>query len=98
VDSSWVTYLLGPAGAAGLCLLFIMTGFLVPRNYHKRILDENEKLRQANDALAEANALLRDTNKDLAASGQLTNQVFTALLGIATAKQDSQPRTGKTRS
>ena len=83
MDSSLVTALLGSGGAAGVALILILLGILVPRPYHQRVLEENEKLTQANDVLAAANAQLREANSNLTSSGQLTNQVVTALLEIA---------------
>ena len=87
MDSSLVTALLGSGGAAGVALVLILIGVLVPRPYHQRVLDENEKLTQANDQLAAANAQLREANQNLTSSGQLTNQVVTALLGIAAERR-----------
>lgn len=83
MDSSLVTALLGSGGAAGVALVLILLGVLVPSTYHKRVIEENEKLAQANDVLAAANAQLREANSNLTSSGQLTNQVVTALLDIA---------------
>ena len=90
MDPSLVTALLGSGGAAGVALVLILLGILVPRPYHQRVLDENEKLTRANDVLAAANAQLREANNNLTASGQLTNQVVTALLEIA-AEHRSAP-------
>lgn len=87
-----MAYLLGSGGAAGLTLILIMAGQLVPRTYHKRILAENTRLQQANDILTAANSQLRDANASLSSSGQLTNQVVTALAQIASQERGS-PKT-----
>lgn len=87
MDSSLVTALLGSGGAAGVALVLILLGILVPHPYHKRVIEENEKLAQANDQLSAANAQLREANSNLTSSGQLTNQVVTALLDIAAANR-----------
>lgn len=93
VDSSIVSYLIGGGGAAGLALVLILTGVLVPKPYHQRVVDETERLQQANDTLARANEQLREANNQLASSGQLTNQVMTALLTLAAGRQNTLPAT-----
>jgi hypothetical protein len=91
VDSSLIDYLLGSGGAAGLALLLILTGVLVPKPYHKRLEEEIEQLKQANDTLAKANEQLRESNNQLASSGQLTNQVMTALVSLAAGQRTAVP-------
>ena len=83
MDSTLIGYILGPAGAAGLTLLLILLGVLVPKPYHERILQQNAKLQAANDTLTAALADEREQNARLASSGQLTNQLVNALIQVA---------------
>lgn len=78
-----VAYLLGPAGAAGLTLLLILTGVLVLGRDHKKVLRQVEKLQEANDIQAKSIEQLQEVNRTLSSSGQLTNQVITAMMEIA---------------
>jgi len=93
VDPEIVHYLLGAGGAAGLALLLILIGQLVPQRYHKKALEENERLQGVNDSLVKANEQLREANTQLASSGQLTNQVLTVLVSLAQGRQAALPGT-----
>jgi hypothetical protein len=87
VDSSVVNYLLGGGGTAALTLVLILTGVLVTKKEHDRVTEENDRLQKANDALIRSNEQLREANIQLGSSGQLTNQVMTALVTLAADRQ-----------
>jgi|SRR5215472_14220392 len=91
MDPQLVQYFIGPAGAAGLTLLLVLLGQLVPKRYHQKALEENKRLQDANDALAAANEQLRQANNQLSSSGQLINQVMTILAGLAAGRQAVLP-------
>lgn len=93
MDSAIVHYMLSYGGAAGLCLLLIMLGLLIPKNAHDRELkaeqDKNHKLSEANERLQAALDIERETNERLANSGQLTNQLVSALIGLANERREA---------
>lgn len=90
MDASIVEYLLGPAGAAGLTLLLVLTRRLITRQEHERVLQQVEALQITNADLMKANADLRETNRSLTSSGQLVNDVMTTLVTLATQHQPVQ--------
>jgi hypothetical protein len=94
LDSALSQYVLSYGGAAGLTLLLVLIGFLVPKRYHDReVAQEQEKTKQeeeknrllmsANERLQAALDIERDTNKQLQSSGQLVNHLVNTLTVIA---------------
>lgn len=96
MDSTIVSYLIGGGGAAGLALLLILLGVLVPKPYHDRALDQARRLQDANDVLSGALANAQQLNDRLATSGDLTNRLVTALITVtghgAVSSPDVQAR------
>ncbi len=91
MDSSLATALISNAGIAGIVIVLILLGQLVPRAYYQRILAEADRLRQANDTLTAANIQLRESNTALTSSTALTNQALTTMRDIATAQRALAP-------
>lgn len=94
MDSAISQYVLSYGGAAGLCLLLIMLGLLIPKAFHDRELaagqreltmerQKSQKLQETVDRLQAALDIERGTNERLTSSGQLTNQLVGALIRIA---------------
>lgn len=94
LDTTLIHYVLSYGGAAGLCLILVLLGLLVPKRYHDRELNtEREKVEQltaANQRLQAALDIERETNGRLASSGQLTNQLVGALIDLAQARRQPQ--------
>lgn len=95
--SSLVPLVTGTGGAlivllAGMGLF--LTGKLHPDPEFQRIITENDRLREANDLLRKASEELRAQNATLADASNLTNNLVTALIGVAherRAAENSQP-------
>lgn len=94
-------YLTGAGGAlfaltAGIAL--IITGILVPKAYHQRVLDENEKLREAAETLRETARMAQEQNMQLANSAQVTIQLMHVLDSIARERSGREPPPGQITS
>jgi hypothetical protein len=79
-------YFTGAGGAVAVLVagfVLIQTGKLVPDRYHQQIVDEADKLRQANDTLRETLRMAQEQNAQLTSSTQLTVQVMNILERIA---------------
>lgn len=81
MDSALIT-LLANAGTAGIVIILILLGLLVPKRYHDRALRDARRLQAANDVLAEALAHAQGLNDRLATSGDLTNKLVSALIAV----------------
>jgi hypothetical protein len=84
VDSALTTVLLN-LGAGFVVVVLIIFGLLVPRPTFQRLLDENEKLK-------EALALERQRSNDAAAAGSVANQLVGALVTLAAEHRASGSR------
>lgn len=90
-DSGIVNFLLGSGGTAGLTLILILTGLLVPVTFYKRVLDQNAKLQEANDVLRRALDEERAQKSRLLDSNGLTNQLVSALIHQTTGRAPVAP-------
>lgn len=88
MDAGLVEYLLS-AVPAGLTLLLVLSRRLITKQEHDRALRQIEKLQKTADSLTDANATLREANRNLASSGHLTNEVMTALLTLASQRSSA---------
>lgn len=87
-------YLTGAGGALfalALGITLIISGVLVPRAYHQRILEENQKLRETAETLRETVRMAQEQNMQLANSAQVTIQLMKVLDGIAREKGPGPP-------
>jgi hypothetical protein len=87
-------YLTGAGGAlfalvTGITL--IIAGVLVTRREHQRALDENEKLREANETLRETARMAQEQNMQLANSAQVTVQLMNVLETLARERGGRPP-------
>jgi hypothetical protein len=79
----WIT---GGGGAIVVMAVgwwLLLSEKIVTGSEHKRVLEQNEKLEQANDALRASNSSNEQQVRQLLSGSQLTNQLVTALIGIA---------------
>ena len=87
-------YLTGAGGAlfaliTGISL--IISGVLVTRREHQRVLDENQKLRETAETLRETVRMSQEQNMQLANSAQVTIQLMKVLDAIARERNPGQP-------
>jgi len=78
MDSAIITVLLN-AGVAGVVILLLMFGWLVPKWAYSRLEDENKDLR-------EALRLERQRNGEIASTAGVTNQLIGALVDLAESR------------
>lgn len=84
MDSAIVTVLIN-AGVAGIVVILLISGFLVPKWVYSRLENENKDLRQALQ-------LERQRNKEVASAAGVTNQLIGALVNLA---EERKPDRGK---
>jgi cytochrome c-type biogenesis protein CcmH/NrfF len=87
-------YLTGAGGALfalALGITLIITGVLVPRAYHQRLQEENQKLRETAETLRETVRMAQEQNMQLANSAQVTIQLMKVLDAIAREKNAGPP-------
>ena len=81
MDSAVLTVLVN-AGTAGIAVILMMTGWLVPKWIYKKLEKENKALREAYE-------LQRQRSIETASQGVITNQLIQALVDVAEQrKQD----------
>lgn len=76
----------GAGGALFVLLVgisFLITGVLVTRREHKAVLDDNAKLREANETLRQTLRQSQEQNTQLANSTQVTVELMNVLRQIA---------------
>jgi len=84
MDSAIITVLIN-AGVAGVVILLMMFGWLVPKWAYSRLEDENRDLR-------EALRLERQRNAEIGGTAGITNQLIGALVNLA---DERKPDKGK---
>jgi hypothetical protein len=84
LDSS-LTAVLVNLGTGGIVVVLMIFGYLVPKPAFQRLIDENDKLK-------EALALERQRSNDATQAGTVTNQLIGALTTLATEHRDSEAR------
>jgi len=75
VDSNLITILVN-LGTGGVVILLIVLGYLIPKPAYARLLEENDKLK---DALE----LERQRSDDATKAGEVTNQLIGGLVRLA---------------
>jgi hypothetical protein len=75
VDSSLIT-IVANLGTGGVVIVLIILGYLVPKPAYTRLLEENDKLK---DALE----LERQRSDDATKAGEVTNQLIGGLVRLA---------------
>ena len=83
VDSALVTVLIN-AGVAGVVVILLILGWLVPKWAYARLLEENKSLR-------EALQLERRRNEEIAGTAGVTNQLIGALVDLAGERKGIHP-------
>lgn len=79
-------YLTGAGGAIFALITvisFLLTGVFVTRREHQRALDENEKLREANETLRDALQVSQQQIAQLTNSAQVTVELMSVLKQVA---------------
>ena len=87
-------YFTGAGGALAVLIvgfILIQTGKLVPDRYHSQVLNEAEKLREANETLRETLRMSQDQNTQLTNSTQLTVQLMNVLERFAAERAALPP-------
>lgn len=79
MDSAVITVLIN-AGVAGIVIILLVIGYLVPKWAYSRLEDENRDLR-------EALLLERQRNGEIAGTAGITNQLIGALVDLAEARK-----------
>jgi hypothetical protein len=72
-------------GAIGVVLFLIMVGWLVPKPYYTKVVQENEDLRKAG-------AIDRQRANEVAGTASVTNQLLGAITDMARDKQQHDGR------
>ncbi len=75
MDTAILTVLVN-AGVAGIVIVLIITGYLVPKWVYTHLLKENESLRRDRD-------LQRKRAEEVEGQGEITNQLIGALVRLA---------------
>lgn len=83
MDSALVTVLIN-SGVAGVVLILLILGWLVPKWAYSRLEAENKALR-------EALQLERRRNEEIASTAGVTNQLIGALVDLAGERKGIQP-------
>jgi hypothetical protein len=78
MDSALIT-LLANAGVAGVVIVLIVAGILVPKPYYTRLEEENKLLREGRD-------IDRQRASEAASTAGVTNQLIGALTNLATER------------
>lgn len=79
MDSAFLTVLIN-AGVAGVIVILMMTGYLVPKWVYKKLEKENKALREAYE-------LQRQRSIETTNQGVVTNQLIQALVDVAEQHQ-----------
>ena|SRR5215475_6544789 len=90
MDSAILTVLVN-AGTAGVVILLIIFGYLIPKWAYKKLEEQNKALREENNHLQEALNTERAAANDVAKAGQVTNQLISVLADIATERRHALP-------
>jgi hypothetical protein len=85
VDSALVSTLVN-LGAGFIVVILVIFGYLVPKPEFRRLLEENEKLREALD-------LERQRSNEIAQAGAVANQLIAALTSLASDRRAEIART-----
>ena len=83
MDSAVITVLVN-AGVAGIVIILIITGYLVPKWVYVHLLKENEALRRDRD-------LQRKRAEEIEGQGEITNQLIGALVRLARSDGGENP-------
>jgi len=84
MDSAIITVLIN-AGVAGIVIILLIAGYLVPKWAFSRLEDENHDLR-------EALILERQRNKEIAGTADVTNQLIGALVNLAEERKPDREK------
>ena len=84
MDASLTAVLIN-LGTGGIVVVLMILGYLAPKPAFQRILDENDKLK-------EALALERQRSDDATQSSVVTNQLIGALASLAAERRDADTR------
>ena len=84
MDSALTSVLIN-LGAGFIVVAMIILGLLIPKPTYQRLLEENEKLK-------EALALERQRSNDATQAGSVTNQLIGALTTLASEHKTSEAR------
>ena len=79
MDSNLASILITNAGIAGIVIVLIITGYLVPKSYYTKLDEENTHLK-------EALRLERQRANEVTASAAITNHLIGALTDLAAEK------------
>jgi hypothetical protein len=85
VDSALVGTLVN-LGAGFVVVILVILGYLVPRPEFRRLLEENEKLREALE-------MERQRSNEIAQAGAVANQLISALTSLASERRAEMART-----
>ena len=88
MDSALITFLAN-AGIAGVVIVLIVFGFLVPKPTHTRALEDSAHKDEEITRLQEALALERQRSNDATQAATVTNQLIGALTSLATEHREA---------
>jgi hypothetical protein len=83
VDSSLVAIIVN-LGFGGIIIVLIILGFLVPKPAHTKVLEDLARKDEIIDKLTEALSLERQRADDASKAGEVTNQLISGLVTLAT--------------
>lgn len=87
MDSSLAAFLAN-AGVAGVVIILIIAGFLIPKPTHRRVLKDNARKDAEIAKLREALALERQRSNDTTQAGEVTIQLVRGLVKLASEHGD----------
>lgn len=90
MDTSTLTTILTDSGFAGIVLLLVVFGYLVPKPTVDKLESEKDYYRNALD-------LERQRNGEMASTGTVTNQLLSAFVHVATENREIRAADGQTR-
>lgn len=93
MDSTIVTFLAN-SGVAGIVIVLIVLGWLVPSPTHKRALKESNRKDHEIAKLREALALERQRSNDTTQAGAVTIQLVKGLVKLASEARDERGHDG----